>query len=144
MFVVAVGLAVLLGGVGIYVMFIYGNYSGEERFELYTEKNAVLRVIDGDTLELGSGEIVRLLCVDTPERSEEGYKEASEFLEGLVLYKKVRLEKGKENRDRYGRLLRYVYVSDNGGEIFVNKEIIDKGYGEVFPFGEEDCADLKN
>ena len=53
--------------------------------------NLVSRVIDGDTFELCSGETARLLCVDTPEKGEEGYEEAKVFLEDLILYKEVRL-----------------------------------------------------
>lgn len=95
-----------------------------------TESGIVTRVIDGDTLVLQNGEKVRLICVDTPERGEKGFKKAKEFLEQLVLNKKVLLEKDITNRDKYDRLLRYVYVND----IFVNKEIVKQGYGKVYRY----------
>ena len=49
----------------------------------------------------------------------------------VVLKKEVRLEKDVSETDRYGRLLRYVYVSANGGAIFVNEEMVRNGYAQV-------------
>jgi len=95
--------------------------------------NKVTRVIDGDTFELETGEKVRLICIDTPETGNSGAEEAKEFLESLVLGKSVKLEKDVSETDQYGRLLRYVYVND----IFVNKEIVQKGYGTVFRYGND-------
>jgi len=96
--------------------------------------NYVLDVIDGDTLILASGERVRLICINTPELGDSGSYEAKDFLESLVLGKDVRLEKDVSERDEYGRLLKYVYVNVSGGEIFINREIVQKGFGEVFLF----------
>lgn len=70
----------------------------------------VARVVDGDTLELANGESVRLVGIDTPERGECGYDTATANLARLVLGKSVRLGMSDEDRDRYGRLLRYVNV----------------------------------
>ncbi len=71
----------------------------------------VTRVVDGDTLELGNGETIRLVGVDTPEAGECGFDRAAATLERLVLWKRVRLTASAvEDRDRYGRLLRYVDV----------------------------------
>ncbi len=70
----------------------------------------VARIVDGDTLELGNGEMVRLVGIDTPEVGECGYQAAADNLSRLVLRKQVRLTISDENRDRYGRLLRYVNV----------------------------------
>src|SRR3989344_1448789 len=77
--------------------------------EMYSD-NFVKRVIDGDTFVLGNEEIVRLICVDTPEEGNKGYEEALEFLEDMILLKEVRLVEGIDKKDSYGRLLRYVYV----------------------------------
>ncbi|HEX5862301.1 MAG TPA: DUF2510 domain-containing protein, partial [Nocardioides sp.] len=68
----------------------------------------VTRVVDGDTLELGSGETVRLVGIDTPELGECGYDRATAALARLVSGKQVRLVRSDEDRDHYGRLLRYV------------------------------------
>ena len=70
----------------------------------------VSRVVDGDTLELGNGETVRLVGIDTPEVGQCGYDRASEALGRLVTGRQVRLTMSDEDRDRYGRLLRYVDV----------------------------------
>ena len=70
----------------------------------------VTTVVDGDTVDLGNGQTVRLVGIDTPERGECGYERASDNLARLVLGKQVRLAVSDEDTDRYGRLLRYVDV----------------------------------
>jgi micrococcal nuclease len=94
----------------------------------------VQRVVDGDTLVLGTGERVRLLGVNTPETKhpkkqvEFFGKEASEFTRRMVEGKLVRLEldplAGKV--DKYSRTLAYVFLEDG---THLNAEIIRKGYG---------------
>ncbi|OGK72953.1 hypothetical protein A2459_00335 [Candidatus Roizmanbacteria bacterium RIFOXYC2_FULL_41_10] len=85
---------------------------------------AVCRVIDGDTIELCGGERVRYIGIDTPERDECYFQEAKEANEKLVLNKKVKLTKDVSETDRYGRLLRYVYV----GDLMVNRYLVRQGY----------------
>ena len=70
----------------------------------------VTRVVDGDTVELGNGETVRLVGIDTPEVGECAFEGAATALERIVLGKRVRLTVSDEDRDSYGRLLRYVDV----------------------------------
>ncbi len=95
----------------------------------------VTRVIDGDTLLLSNGERVRLIGVDTPELChplkpvQYFAREASEFTREMVEGKKVRLEYDWQKRDKYGRLLAYVYLK-NG--TFLNAEIIKQGYGFAY------------
>lgn len=72
----------------------------------------VARIVDGDTIELGNGETVRLVGIDTPEVGECGFEEASANLSNLILGKMVRLGMSDEDRDSYGRLLRYVDLGD--------------------------------
>lgn len=94
----------------------------------------VVRAIDGDTLEVQGGEHVRLIGVNTPEihhptKGVEPYgAEAAEFTRKFVEGKYVRLEKDVEERDRYGRLLAYVYLVDG---TFVNAELVEQGYAQV-------------
>jgi micrococcal nuclease len=100
----------------------------------------VVNIIDGDTFEIATGEQVRLICVDTPERGEAGYTNASNFLSKLILNKEVRLEKDVDDKDDYGRLLRYVYVNtseQDEKEVFVNKELVSQGYANVFRYGND-------
>jgi endonuclease YncB( thermonuclease family) len=76
----------------------------------------VTRVVDGDTLELANGETVRLAGIDAPERGACGSLEATERLRRIALGKAVRLAPTDEDRDGYGRLLRYVDVDgDDAG-----------------------------
>ncbi|HSE46321.1 MAG TPA: thermonuclease family protein [Gemmatimonadales bacterium] len=70
----------------------------------------VTHVVDGDTIDLGNGQTVRLVGIDTPERGDCGYDQATANMERLVLGKRVRLTTSDEDTDRYGRLLRYVNV----------------------------------
>ena len=71
----------------------------------------VVEVIDGDTVDLGNGERVRLVGIDTPERGECGYEKAADALGALVLGRQVELVASDEDRDQYDRLLRYVDVN---------------------------------
>ena len=95
------------------------------------EPGIVRRVVDGDTIELENGEKVRYIGVDTPETVDPRKavqcfgREASDFNKHLVSGKTVYLIKDVSNRDRYGRLLRYVFL-ENG--TFVNMELIAQGY----------------
>jgi micrococcal nuclease len=100
-------------------------FSGEGR-----EFANVVRVIDGDTFVLEGESRVRLICIDTPERGEFYYEEATRYLESLALNKEVRLEKDVSETDRYGRLLRYVYIDD----IFINEALVRGGYAQVYRF----------
>ena len=117
------------------------------------DSHIVKRVIDGDTLLLKNNERVRLIGVDTPEvhesdklnrdaeRSQRDIKtirrlgqKSSAFVKKLVQGKRVRLEYDQANvaighRDRYGRLLAYVYREDGK---FLNAEIVKQGYGVAY------------
>ena len=101
----------------------------------------VVRVVDGDTIrvELPSGEeAVRYIGIDTPESVKPGTpvecfaKRASAFNERLVAGERVRLVRDVEERDRYGRLLAYVYRARDG--LFVNAELVRRGYATVATF----------
>jgi micrococcal nuclease len=104
----------------------------------------VVRVVDGDTIhvQLGAtGEKVRYLGVDTPEtkhpaRAGECYgRQASDFNAQLVAGEQVRLVRDVEERDRYGRLLAYVYRIRDG--LFVNAELARRGYAQPMPIAPD-------
>ncbi len=111
---------------------------GGERDQL---GGTVGRVVDGDTIyvRLASGvEKVRYIGVDTPEvhhptRGEEpGGREATEVNRRLLGHDPVRLETDVQLRDRYGRLLAYVWIRrPDGGEMMVNAELVRLGYAAV-------------
>ena len=88
----------------------------------------VERVIDGDTLKI-SGYTVRLSLVDTPERGEEGFKEAKEFTENLCpVGSRALVDQDDGQRfDAYRRLVGVVYC--NGKNL--NAELILNGLGRV-------------
>lgn len=99
----------------------------------------VMRVIDGDTFVVADGSPkgvkVRLIGVDAPETRNSGKrkigfygKEAKEYLHKLIDGKQVRLAYDAGKRDRYGRLLAYVYV----GNLFINADLVKKGYAQVY------------
>ncbi|MBU7047582.1 MAG: thermonuclease family protein, partial [Theionarchaea archaeon] len=84
-------------------------------------------VIDGDTFRLETGETVRLIGIDAPELLQPGGEESRYYLAHLVLNKGLTLEKGHEDRDKYNRLLRFVYI----GDLCINEEMIKQGYAEA-------------
>ncbi len=96
-----------------------------------TSTATVLDVVDGDTIVVsidGREETVRYIGIDTPEPYREGEPEcgsheATEFNRDLVAGKTVGLVSDVEDRDRYDRLLRYVYVGDR----MINRELIAAG-----------------
>jgi micrococcal nuclease len=131
--------------------------SDEAKFEMKFGRKynyddiAVKRVVDGDTLLLESGDRVRLIGIDTPEVHEsaklhrdagrsgqdiktiqEMGKRAADFTKSLVEGKRVRLEFDVERKDKYGRLLAYVYLVDGG--VFVNAKIVEEGYASLMTY----------
>jgi len=94
----------------------------------------VKRVIDGDTIVLEDNIHVRLLGINSPEKNEKYYLEAKNFLNELVLNKKIRIEFGKEKKDRYKRTLAYLYYNNEN----INKALIEKGLANpYFPSGKD-------
>lgn len=83
----------------------------------------VTRVVDGDTVVVSTGATVRLLGIDTPERKQCGYEEATANLRRLTQGKAVTLS-GGTTKDRYGRLVRYVGVDG----VDAGLEQIKEGY----------------
>jgi micrococcal nuclease len=98
----------------------------------------VLRVVDGDTIRVrldGRTERVRYIGIDTPESVKPGTpvqcfaKRASAANAALVAGRSVRLVGDVEHRDRYGRLLAYVYREPDGA--FVNARLVQGGYART-------------
>jgi len=104
-------------------------------------RGTVVRTVDGDTVYVRLGaraEKVRYIGIDTPEvhhprRGEEpGGRAATEINRRLVGNRAVRLEPDVQLRDRYGRLLAYVWVErPDGTEVMVNAELVRLGYAAV-------------
>jgi micrococcal nuclease len=99
------------------------------------ELATVTRVVDGDTVIAsigGRSERVRYIGMDTPEDVKPGTpvqcysRAAAAENRRLVQGRRVRLVPDAEARDRYGRLLAYVYRASDG--LFVNEELVRRGY----------------
>lgn len=110
----------------------------------------VNRVVDGDTLRLETGERVRLIGIDTPEIHESAKlnrdsvrsgqsksaiqklgRQSYEFTRQLVEGKRVSLEFDVEKKDKYNRILAYVYLKDG---TFVNAKIVEEGYASLMTY----------
>lgn len=102
------------------------------------ETATVVDIIDGDTIDVmldGQRERVRYIGMNTPERDEPCYTEATAANAALVRNKTVTLVKDKSETDIYDRLLRYVYV----GDTFVNAELVREGYAEAVLYEPDDA-----
>ncbi|GBE04316.1 thermonuclease precursor [bacterium BMS3Abin09] len=132
LFITIISIAVLL------FLFSPGIINAEQKSSSSNNLHYCSYVIDGDTIIViidRKKEKVRLIGVDTPEKDgpytkEEPFsREASAFTKKIAEGKQVRLEYDWQKRDKYGRLLAYVYLEDG---TFLNAELIKQGYGTAF------------
>lgn len=117
------------------------------------DRATVTEIVDGDTLVVevdGRVESIRLLGLDTPETRHPtrpvecfGPEATDELAELIPPGTEVRLERDAEPRDRYGRLLVYVFRVEDG--LFVNHELVATGHGRVLLIGPNRAraADLR-
>lgn len=108
----------------------------------------VVRVVDGDTVIVrldGREERLRYIGIDAPESVTPDQPvdcfgtEASDENRRLVAGQTVFLEADREDRDRFGRLLRYVYVEGPGGDLLmVNRLLVEHGFVEAGSFPPND------
>ena len=92
----------------------------------------VKHVVDGDTVDVSFAitgiQRIRLVGVNTPERGEEGYEEAKEFVNRTCLWEEVKLDvDDREQYDRYYRILAVVYVNNTN----LNEKLLREGYAEI-------------
>ncbi len=95
-----------------------------------SDRFIVKKINDGDSVELLGGDRLRLLSVDTPEKGELFFEEACRFLSDMTLGKTARIEFAGRRRDKYGRLLGYLYIDS----VFVNRAILENGLGYLYLF----------
>lgn len=123
-----------------------GGIFPELKAEGRTVRGKVVRVIDGDTLEVRTAqgkETVRMLGIDTPETVRPGVAvecggpQASAFMKRLAEGTSVKLvtDPTQDERDRYGRLLAYVYPSF--GQVTYQQRILAAGWAEVYVYGRK-------
>lgn len=122
------------------------NIAGEatSSTEIAKDTYRVNRVIDGDTIEVlieGEPKTVRLIGINTPETVDPRRpvqcfgKEASNKMKELVDGKWVRLEKDVSDTDKYGRLLRYIFLPlENGESLFVDDYLVRQGYANAVSY----------
>lgn len=131
---VTVSSLLVIFGITVFVGFVVAKQTdldyklGEVKTRALTEKEIVTvsRVIDGDTIELTDGRIVRYIGVDAPDAGKCFSRSATKVNQVLVEGKKVALEKDRSEVDADGRLLRYVWV----GKTLVNERIVAEGFAE--------------
>ena len=138
----AIVVGVLIVGIAIY-------FSGREEKPLVREQEQIqscenipelpdgalkiaTKIIDGDTFLIEGGYSVRILGIDADERGYPCYEEAKNRLEELILNKKVKLEQGEENLDRYCRYLRYIFFDNQN----VSLELVKSGLAVSLFFPE--------
>ena len=89
----------------------------------------VVRIVDGDTFITSGNQSVRLFGIDTPEKGEKCYQEATERLKELA-GSEVRSELGPRAKDRYDRLLYYVYTQDGRS---IDEMLVTEGLAKAWP-----------
>jgi micrococcal nuclease len=114
------------------VLLLAVGLSGCLAFSPTRDPGSVSRIVDGDTIVLASGQRVRYIGIDTPELSplEPFAREATQANRALVEGKTLRLEKDVSETDRYGRLLRYVWVDST----MINLELVRLGLAEAHAY----------
>jgi len=132
--------------VAILIISLIINFSSRINLKNQSDNGArgyytVTRVIDGDTIELSGGETVRYIGIDTPEVSEKNSsgwiynpmpfaEKAKDFNRKLVEGKSVKLEFDVQKKDKYNRLLAYVYIEGK----MVNIEMVRQGLAMIYTY----------
>lgn len=86
----------------------------------------VIRVIDGDTIDTDKGKI-RLLGINTPEKTNPYYKEAKDYLKNIE-NKSIEIQRDKTDLDKYDRKLRYIFYENQ----LINVDILQQGLATSF------------
>jgi micrococcal nuclease len=97
----------------------------------------VKKVVDGDSIELTTGEKIRYKGINAPEKNQHLYQEAYDFNKSLLAGKQVRIEYDLESKDQYGRSLGYVYVD----QTLINCEMLKSGLAILY--GEDEIGKNK-
>ena len=127
----------------ILLFLINFNFALAENVE---ENGYILYVVDGDTVGVninGKEERVRLIVIDAPEIGECYADEAIQELKNLILNKNIKLisDNISDDQDKYGRLLRYIYLDD----VEINAELIKSGHARAYlNFNFDKIEEYKN
>ncbi|MEQ1900392.1 MAG: thermonuclease family protein [Devosia sp.] len=104
-------------------------------------RGTVSEIVDGDTVLLDNGLVVRLIGIQAPKLAlgREGLEDwpngeaARAALAGFALNKPVQLRYGGEEKDRYGRLLAQMFIADDSGA-WVQQQMLGAGMARVYSF----------
>lgn len=115
--------------------------TGSATFGIQGERAQVTKVVDGDTIVVNNTQTVRFVGMDTPEtvdpRRPVGCfgKEASNETKSLLSGKTVILQKDVSDTDKYKRILRYIFLPlENGQILFVNDYLVREGFARVLTY----------
>lgn len=117
------------------LLILMGAADGRVRGGHFPSEGMVKHVLDGDTIVLETGENVRYLGIDAPELRHDGKpsecwaRKAQNANSEMVLGKRVELRFSPQTRDRFGRLLAYVFTSDG---TCVNVEMVRSGNAWIY------------
>ena len=146
--IIIFGFSAVIGfGKGLFdKAFSQSEYDDEKEKPTYLISK-VVRVIDGDTIVLESGQKIRLSIVNTPERGQLGYYEATMFTESLCLDRPVFVDiDDGQQRGSYDRLVGAVYCDYPDNSVYLNLELLRNGYANIMyqyceksEFAEELC-----
>ena len=140
---------ILVSLIGIAVVVVAVQNPPENDSVQYRFSGIITEITDGDTLDFrilnGSNITIRLSLVDTPERGELGYEEASEFAATVcpVGSDAIFVQDSWQKVDKYDRSLGLVYCND----MMLNEMLLSSGHSEIFEiycdeseFGTQDWA----
>lgn len=141
--IVSLGLILIFFGIR---MMLPNNIVEEKEFINIEDFQSVLvtKVVDGDTIWVefnGIEEKVRFIGVNTPEKNEVGFQEATDYTSQMLLNKEIFLEKDVSDKDKYGRLLRYIWfeIPTEQSDEELNKKLFNgylvaNAYAEVVEY----------
>ena len=103
--------------------------------QIFPKTTLAREILDGDTFIINNGLSLRLLGIDAPNRGQENYQAARDYLQVLVMNKKLELEYDQYQDDKFGRILAYVWIPCDyemqkycrGEKAMVNEVMLKKG-----------------
>jgi len=102
------------------------------------EEFQVSRIVDGDTIQTSNNQYIRLIGINTPEKSMPFYNEATNYLTKLIRNKTIQAE--THGTDKYGRILAHIFLSDKN----INEQILQQGLGTLYYYEKDQhYEDLK-
>jgi micrococcal nuclease len=119
----------LLGLLSVYYPKLTGKATTNNQ-EYEKESALVTKIVDGDTIHVnlnGKDETIRLLGINTPEKSTPYYKKSYDYL-SQIENKTILVLRDKEDLDKYNRKLRYIFYEDR----ILNVEILENGLATSF------------